>query len=852
MLINTTLSSIRTLQQNGELTQALALCQDVVAQHPKHPAGLALLGVLHCQQQNIQQGRACLQALPKDTSHFETSVLADIAAIHLLLKEPTQALDFLNLALNQQADFYLAQARRGLVLMQLGQFTEALADLQTALPHCPAPQHAALHINIARCALWVSDHNLALAHVELAQTLGGSHLQPCLWVAVDTYIALNHWEAAEAAIHQALEAGAEELACIKLLALVLAAQDKHDHAKQLLRKALDNHPEDVELLIQLANITKVQGHYGEVVRYLRAAIKLEPDNASLWAQLAHLGKRHFDERGAVAAAEKALALTEHEMGLKRAEALVAIASVNEDSQAELYYQQALGLVPDYVPACLGLGHLLLQWGRVEEAVAYFETVAARHPVAGVGALINARRFPEDETLLAHIERIAYLPSLQGAVSSGLLFDLAAAWEHKKDYAKAFRFVDEANAASRKFLNYSAGQHTRQCLAIRNTFTAGFFSRTQAYGHPSVLPTFVLGMPRSGTTLVEQILGGHPDVFVAGEIGILSGVVHRLNAWERHIGSGLHYPECVRDLTATQAQHFANEILAELRQYAPEARHIVDKLPHNFEHIGLIRLLFPNAPIIHVLREPRDVAVSNYFTDYQAKFGGMGFAYDLADIGMQLRDHQALMRHWDSVCAKPVLTIRYEDVVADTEAAARQILAYLELAWTDAVLAYQNLERAVKTASVWQVRQPIYQTSKEKWRRYAEFLQPLETVLAEPVAVDMETDEDTLPAGHFFTGMTHLQAHETEQAAEIFQDILQKNPRHAAALYMLGVAHFYQGQAQSGLALMQKAITQQPYHASWYQNVAMVCTHLNRLEEAQAALNKAQKLQAMQKLNATDF
>ncbi|MDD5271726.1 MAG: sulfotransferase, partial [Methylovulum sp.] len=564
-------------------------------------------------------------------------------------------------------------------------------------------------------------------------------------------------------------------------------------------------------------------------------------------QLAQLGAKHFDEKGARFAAGKALALTVNDTGLARAEALVAMAGVTgEESQAEGYYLQALEQVQGYVPACLGLGQLLLQWGRVDEAIAHFEAVAAHNPIAGYGALINARRFPDDPDVLAQIERVAYLPSLQGAVSSSLLFDLAAVWEHRKDYAKAFHFAQEANAANRKLLRYEAAQHSQHCLAIRRTFTAAFLAQTQHYGDPSVLPTFVLGMPRSGTTLVEQILGGHEAIFVAGEIGILSGIVQKLNAWEHHLGSGLQYPECVRDLTLEQVRHFAAEVLAELRHYAPDARYIVDKLPHNFEHIGLIRLLFPNAPIIHVLREPRDVAISNYFTDYQAKFGGMGFAYDLKDIGEQLRDHQGLMRHWDEVLAKPLLTVRYEDVVADTEAAARAILAYLQLEWTDAVLAYQNLERAVKTASVWQVRQPIYSTSTEKWRRYAEFLQPLEAVLGAGIPAEAAlVAPEPLPAGYFFQGMACLQAGGDEAAATIFSTLVQHQPQHAAALHMLGIARFRQGQAETALALLQQAIAKQPRHAGWYQNLSVVYNALGKVEAARTAQATGQKLRALQ-------
>ncbi|MDO9103516.1 MAG: sulfotransferase [Methylovulum sp.] len=844
-----TTTSIRNLQQQGRLEAAISVCQQALAL-ADNVAVRALLGTLYCQNCDFDAGRECLQKLQNTGTAFDAETLTDLAGIHLLLKEPVQALQQLDLALASNPDYTLAQTRRGLVLMQTGHYALAMADLSAGLKHCPEPQRPSLHINLARCALLLADAETALQHVELAQTLGGESQEQWLLVAVDAYIALDRWSDAERAIQQALEADRDKIQCVKLLALVLAAQNKHDEAAHQLRKALVQHPEDTGLLLQLSALASVRGHYGESVHCLRAAIKIAPENASLWAQLAQQGKRHFAEKEARLAAEKAMSLTTGNTGVERAEALTAMAGVISDTDgqlAETYYREALALVPDYVPACLGVGHLLLQWGRVDEAVAQFEAVTARHPIAGYGALINARRFPDDPAVLARIEKMAYSPSLQGPVSSGLLFDLAAAWEHRKDYAKAFHFADAADAASRNALTYNAAKHQQDCDAIRRTFNAGFFAARADYGVQSTLPVFVLGMPRSGTTLVEQLLGGHPDIFVAGEIGIMSGVIQKLNAWERHVGSGQHYPECVADLDAELSRKFAGLVLAELQTYSADARYVVDKLPHNFEHIGLIRLLFPNAAIIHVLREPRDVAVSNYFTDYQAKFGGMGFAYSLTDIGGQLLDHQRLMAHWDKALTRPILTVRYEDVVADTEAEARKILAYLGLEWTAAVLDYQNLERAVKTASIWQVRQPIYQTSTEKWRRYQPFLQPLEDVLNAPAAepdLTMIPAEQRLPPGLFFKGMQYLYDQQGRQAAAVFEEVLSHNPKHAAAMHMLGVALYQQNQLEPALTWFKAAIARHPGHAGWYRNLGLVCAALGMVEEAQNAYQKAQKLKTL--------
>lgn len=837
------LADIRALQRQGRLQEAIAACQQASA-HQDDPVATALLGTLHCQNQDFDAGRACLERALADEHRLAPAALIDIAGIFLLLGEPAKAWQHLDRALALEPQSALARARRGMAYMQLGQFREAVLDFAQGLEHCLPVERLPLHINLARCALQLADPETALGHVEQAGNLGGAANERWLAAAVDAYSALNRWADAEQAVQRAWEAGVAKKHCAGLLALVLAAQDRHGEAEQPLRAALREDPDDVDLLMRLSALAAAEGRHGLAVQCIRAALKAEPENASLWSQLARQNKRCMDDAAARQAAEKAMALTTGDTGLKRAEALVSMAGVEIEAglagQAEAHYRQALALVPGYAPAQMGLGHWLLEWGRIEEALAHFEAAAARGLLAGHGALIRARHFPDDPALLARLEKTAYIPGLQGSISSALLFDLAAAYEQRRDYEKAFRLASEANAAVRKRIGYSADKYRERCAALMRAFDAGFFAARPDYGNPSRLPVFVLGMPRSGTTLVEQILGGHPDIFGAGEIGVMAAVIQKLNAWERHAGSGLCYPACIHDLTAPQSRAYAEEVLAELRAYAPKASHVVDKLPHNFENIGLIRLLFPNAPIIHVLREPRDVALSNFFADYLAKFGGLGFAYDLADLGKHLRDYQRLMAHWGATLPTPILTVRYEEIVDDTEAMARAILSYIGVPWTDQVLAYQTLNRAVKTASVWQVRQPIYQTSKGKWQRYQAHLGPLEAALAE-VLPSPGSAEPHPPPGLFFAGMEHLQAGRSEQAAAAFEAVLRHNPLHAAATHMLGVALMRQGKPEAALALMQDSIARHGGHPGWHHNLGRVLDALGRHPEAQAAYQAAQTL-----------
>ena len=265
-------------------------------------------------------------------------------------------------------------------------------------------------------------------------------------------------------------------------------------------------------------------------------------------------------------------------------------------------------------------------GNIDEALALFEQVHRIDPVKGQSVLINARRFPEDVQTLERMELAAEKPSLEGPVRSGILFNLAAAWEKRGEYDKAMGFALRANKAARRFLPYDARDHRNRCARIRAVFSRALFDHRRDCGHDTTLPVYVLGMPRSGTTLVEQIIAGHSQIFGAGELGVIPDRIQGLNRWERHVGSGRNYPDCIDDLNPYITHGIAKGVLDELQEMAaqdkPGARHVVDKLPHNFENLGLIKFLFPNARIISVRRDPRDIAISNYFTDYQAKHGGM--------------------------------------------------------------------------------------------------------------------------------------------------------------------------------------------------------------------------------------
>ncbi len=256
-----------------------------------------------------------------------------------------------------------------------------------------------------------------------------------------------------------------------------------------------------------------------------------------------------------------------------------------------------------------------------------------------------------------------------------------------------------------------------------TFTPEFFEAQTSPGSDSERPVFILGMPRSGTTLVEQIIARHPLAFGAGELMTRNRVTWTLPA---ALKSGTTYPECAALMDERFTDEAANGYLKELRQLPDAAVRVTDKMPNNFRHIGLIARLFPRARIIHCQRNPMDICLSCYFLDFR---GRLGFAYDLTHLGQYYRQYERLMAHWKKVSPIPILDVRYEDLIADSEAVSRRMIDYCGLEWDDACLAHDETERPVMTASHWQARQPIYKTSVERWRHYERHLEPLSRALA---------------------------------------------------------------------------------------------------------------------------
>ena len=837
---------------------------------------LPLLALAHAHLGERQEAEMVLNQIKTPMAELDRDGRVDLAAVYCLFHRVDDALALLEEAYKEDAQDALCLARLAWCRMTQGKLEEALELYQRSAKMAPER----LPVWTALIQLYIHEQDFELAQQSLIAaiqqlehlrdqlperamlqfTAQFRSLQLELWVTSDALEKAEEW----------LDERREDLSeddwveLVNGYTMILAGRSQHSDADACLRKALSHYPKNIVLYSQLAELAQLQGRTMQTVQLLRRAIGLskaqEKPAVLLWVRLANVCLHNMPER-AQKAADKAVELangmqvsdemTEYQIKQLKWQANNALAQVASQAQdfalAEDLFNQVLKENPYFLSALQGLGQQEMQRGNIDKAVELFERIKQINPAKGYSSLINARQFPDDEKTLQRIEKVARQPSLEGEVKAGLLLQLASAREKNKDYDQAFRLATEANDSAKKLLKYDPKAHRNQCARTRFAFGKALYEHRPNFGHDSSLPVFVVGMPRSGTTLVEQILASHSDIFGAGELGVIPSRIQGLNRWERHTGSGRRYPDCVDDISLEATQGIADGILKELKELAeddkPNAKHVVDKLPHNFENIGLIKFLFPNAKIISVRRDPRDIAISNYFTDYQAKHGGMGFAYDLTWIGEQLADHNLMMHHWDQVFPNEILTVNYENVVENTEASARRMLDYIGVDWQPQVLAFNELDRAVKTASVWQVRQPIYKTSKAKWLRYKKHLAPLTKGTNAKIMSDPIDDMLSLPQAGFLTdGVALFHQGDLDGAELNMKKMLHHNPEHAACQYMLGLIYCRKGHVQDAVPLFEKALKVCSWKKDWRDSLIQAYGVLGEPEKADALKAQTNKRQ----------
>jgi tetratricopeptide (TPR) repeat protein len=499
--------------------------------------------------------------------------------------------------------------------------------------------------------------------------------------------------------------------------------DRPEDAVASYRNALASKPDYAEAHYNLGIAFKEMGRLDDSIASYREAVAINPDFAeahnNLGNALRQLGR--LDE--ALASYDRALAINP-----KIAEIHYNLGNVLKDldrlEDAVPRFQKAVDINPEHAAAWNNLGNACQALGRLDDAVDCFRKAVALKPGLSDAyrKLANIKKFTGQDADILAMEKAFAGPDADDAQRMHLAFGLGKAHDDQGEYYRAFEYFSTANALKRASIDFTIDHMDSYFDYLKRLFGKELFAARQGAGSSKESAIFILGMPRSGTTLIEQILASHPEIHGAGELYDLQRII------EDQFGpvGDAAFADNVNQADNARFANSGDTYVRALRGRSETARFITDKMPNNFQLIGMIKLILPNAKIIHCRRDPLDTCLSifkNLFTS-----DGYYYAYDLSELGRYYSLYRDLMEHWHGLFPGSIFDIRYEDMIADQGSHTRALIEHCGLEWDDACLAFHETDRPVYTASAAQVRQPIYDASVQSWKNYEEWLGPLREAL----------------------------------------------------------------------------------------------------------------------------
>lgn len=670
--------------RQGDAAQAVRLCRAVLAAAPELADALHLLGVIAHANGQLDLGidllrRACDQADAPALYHSNLCEMLrqkgghhDEAAVHgrrAVALDDRLAQGWNNLAI---------------VLQEQG----VLEESRTCLERCLAltPGFSEAHSNLGNTLKKLGLLTQARAEYETALRLKPDYPEAHANIAA----VLNQLGEAE---------------------LAMAAA----------RRSMELDPRHTDAYINAAAVETGRDNDAEAIRWLDRLLAFAPDHAPALAARASALRQLGRTEEAVAVARRAAALAPGNADILNALG-VALQHDGAVEEAVAVFERAATCGPDNGAALASKAGALVELGRGAEAMALFDQVVARFPRQAAAWLNRA----DGKTFAAGDPDIEAMRALLGPGGleapderMAIDFALGKALLDARDPAAAFAHLAAGNRRKRAITAHDADATTHWIGRIAESFPPDLIERFKGSGDPSELPVFVVGMPRSGTTLIEQILASHPLITGAGELPHLRNVTRNVRGQD---GAPVPFPLYVPALQPEHLGQLGGRYLAKIAPLAGGTARVVDKMPSNFLFAGLIPLMLPRARIIHVMRDPVDTCLSCYTKLFA---GEQSFAYDLAELGRFWLDYRRLMAHWRAVLPPgSMLEVEYEAVVDDLEGEARRMLDFLGMGWDPAVLRFHETPRVVRTASRNQVRRPLYRTSVGRWRPYAAHLGPL--------------------------------------------------------------------------------------------------------------------------------
>jgi tetratricopeptide (TPR) repeat protein len=507
-----------------------------------------------------------------------------------------------------------------------------------------------------------------------------------------------------------------------VLADVLAARSEVEAARTHYRKATECEHYHFGAWINWGVFSKENEEYNNAVKCFKNASMIDPKSSLARYNLARslLSAKEYRE-----SAEQFQIFSKMEPGFADGHYSLGITQdlAGEYDDAIGSLEKALKIDPDLARAQFAVGFIHQTLGKFDVAERYFKKAIELEPKYGKSymalAVANSYKEEDSEEVLAVVQEELNNPELHPGTRIGFLSTAFRILDRAGRYDEAYVHLAEYNsmkdAAVKDFYDEQVGIWER----LKSTYTKEFFEKHEARGDPTTQPVFIVGMPRSGTTLTEQIIASHPKAFGAGEL--LAATKELTDLTQEKDGDIESYPRIVTELSDAELKSLAQRYLGHYPEEAAPFERVTDKLPDNYMHLGTLRLCFPNAKFVWCRRNPIDTCLSCFIQTFSA---GLWYTFDQKKVARRYRDHVDLMEHWKAEVPGQIYEVDYDALTRDPEPNIRKLIEFCGLEWDDACLNFHETERAVRTASVWQVRQPIYTTSVERWRNYEKHLGPM--------------------------------------------------------------------------------------------------------------------------------
>ncbi|HFD11210.1 MAG TPA: sulfotransferase family protein [Crenotrichaceae bacterium] len=536
------------------------------------------------------------------------------------------------------------------------------------------------------------------------------------------FLKRNEYDKAEILCQQALNKEPDNSEVLKLSGIIAMTSGNFERAVQMFSQVILQNTVNGTDYYNLGLAYLNAGESTSAVLSFQKSIKIQPDLACVYADLCIALIRAGDIEAAISAGEKAVSLLP-ESPIAHYNLAQAYDTWKSYKSAFKHYRKAAELFPNHPGIQLSLATSYLGFGNTEAASICYRKVIKLYPedVEAYRQLVRINKFSSpDHEDVHNLKLILSASWLNDNDRASVFFALGKIYQDCKQYDDAFSYYQQANKIQESCNRFEPEEFLEYVSAIIRCTDRDILSEKCASGNTSRIPVFIVGVPRSGTSLVEQILSSHHDVFGAGE---LMWVRDTVNSIQDSLNLAVPYPQCIEVLTQNNITCLAEQYQQYLCTIADDESRVTDKMPNNFLHLGLIHVLFPNARIIHCRRNPRDSCISMY-TEYFPD--GVSYSYNLLKLGAYYKQYERIMNHWHSVLpAGSIIDVDYENMVADQEKESRRLIDFIGLDWDESCLSFHTKNRRVDTASDLQVKKPIYSSSIGRWKHYEKHLEELE-------------------------------------------------------------------------------------------------------------------------------